>query len=438
MLAKKLAQSIQQQNYHSLPKEVIDKLKLCFMEVLCCIFEGRNLPHCRKTFTTFSEQQEADSLAFIYGVHAHSLVREDMHTASVSHLGVVIFPALMAMAQKQNISGRDFLLAAACGYEAGAIIGKRVIEGNITSIHRPTGIMGPIAATSALSKGFNLNQEETVSAVGIATNTCSGFNEWAEFGADDMYLHAGFAARNSVSSMCLAKAGLSASQTALDGEAGLFAALSVSRKIENIHFFQNNNYEVMQVFFKPSPSCNYTQTPCQLALSLTEQDGFDFKEIEAIKVYCTDAAIAYPGCSGTGPFLTSLHAKMSIPFSIAGILVHSRITESNFHFPVNENISALIKKTELIPDKSYTAAYPAKQGATIELVLRNNKKLSAAQEDLIPASTEQVRQRFIDACVQGLEPENAHSLQKMVEQIEHEDNMQNILKLVNRGLGFNQ
>ncbi|MBN4075821.1 MmgE/PrpD family protein, partial [Gammaproteobacteria bacterium AH-315-E17] len=362
---------------------------------------------------------------------------EDMHTTSVSHLGVVIFPALMAMSQHEKMSGRDFLLAAACGYEAGAIIGKRVIEGNITSIHRPTGIMGPIAATTALSKGFKLNHDETISAIGIATNTCSGFNEWAEFGSDDMYLHAGFAARNSLTSVSLAKAGLSASQTALDGKAGLFASLAISLQSDNINFFSNNDYEVMEVFFKPSPSCNYTQTPCQVALSLTQNNDVDVHDIESIKVYCTEAAIAYPGCNGKGPFLTSLHAKMSIPFSIAGIFVHAKIEENNFHFPVNEDIPALIKNIELIPDETFTAAYPAKQGAAIELTLRNGKQLSASQEDLIPASMEQVKQRFIEAATHRLGKDNASELQHMIEQIEQQDNMQNILNLVNQGLGLN-
>lgn len=436
MLARKLAKAVAQQHYHSLPAEVIDKLKLCFMEVISCIFDGINLPHCRKTLAAFSDRKDPDSLAFIYGVLAHSLVREDMHTASVSHLGVVIFPSLMAMAQKQVISGSDFLLAAACGYEAGAIIGKRVIEGNITSTHRPTGIMGPLAATTALAKGFKLNEEESISALGIAANTCSGFNEWAEYGADDMYLHAGFAARNAVSSVSLAKVGLSASQSALDGKAGLFASLRIARESDDIVFFEHNNYEVLQVFFKPSPSCNYTQTPCQVALSLIEQNAFDFTEIEGIKVYCTDAAIAYPGCNGVGPFLTSLHAKMSIPFSVAGVFVHAGIAENNFHLPVNEHVAALIEKTELIPDESYTAAYPAKQGTTIELLLHNGTTLSASQEDLVPASAEQVKQRFIAASIRCLGKEDASRLQMLIEQLEQIEDMQAILTLVNRESGL--
>jgi 2-methylcitrate dehydratase PrpD len=433
MLAKKLAQSLEKQQFESLPKDVIEKLKLCFMEVLCCIFEGKNLPHCRKTLETFTNQKQADSLAFIYGVHAHSLVREDMHTASVSHLGVVIFPALMAMAQKQSISGKDFLLGAVCGYEAGAIIGKRVIEGNITSIHRPTGIMGPIAATAALSKGFKLNPEEIVSAIGIATNTCSGFNEWAAFGSDDMYLHAGFAARNSVTSFCLAKNGLLASQTALDGEAGLFASLSVSLNTNNIDFF-NNTYEVTQVFFKPSPSCNYTQTPCQIALAMVEKYSFTSEEIESIDIYCTDAAIAYPGCKGKGPFLTSLQAKMSILFSVAGIFVHKKIAEDNFHFPVDKKISVLIEKINLVSDRALTEAYPSKQGACIELTLHNGKHFSANQEDLLPATVEQVKRRFIAATEHSLGEENTIKLKQLVNQIEDENNMNNILSLVNLGL----
>ncbi len=39
----------------------------------------------------------AAEAAFANAVLGHGLVREDMHTGSVSHLGIVIFPTLLAL-----------------------------------------------------------------------------------------------------------------------------------------------------------------------------------------------------------------------------------------------------------------------------------------------------------------------------------------------------
>ena len=49
----------------------------------------------------------------------HGLVREDMHSGSISHLGIVVLPALLALAQYRRVSGRDFIAAAVAGYEVG-------------------------------------------------------------------------------------------------------------------------------------------------------------------------------------------------------------------------------------------------------------------------------------------------------------------------------
>ena len=68
-----------------------------------------------------------------------------------------------------------------------------------------------------------------MSALGFAANATVGLNEWPASGADDMFFHAGFAARNAVTSVELAELGAFASETALDGPAGLFAALRRTR-----------------------------------------------------------------------------------------------------------------------------------------------------------------------------------------------------------------
>src|SRR6185437_8396516 len=119
----------------------------------------------------------------------HGLVREDMHTGSVSHLGVVIFPALLALAHGKKISGRDFILAAICGYETGAAIGRAVMDRETVRRFRPTGVTGPLGAAVAGAKLRGLSEDAMVSALGLAANTTAGLNEWPGPGADDMFFH---------------------------------------------------------------------------------------------------------------------------------------------------------------------------------------------------------------------------------------------------------
>ena len=145
--------------------------------------------------------------AFANAVMGHGLVREDMHSGSISHLGIVVLPALLALAQVRRVSGRDFICAAVAGYEVGGQVGRAVMDAEIARIHRPTGITGPVAAAAAGARLFGLSIEQATSAIALGANTTVGFNQWAHTGGSEMFFHAGFAARNAVTAVRLAAIG---------------------------------------------------------------------------------------------------------------------------------------------------------------------------------------------------------------------------------------
>ncbi len=129
--------------------------------------------------------------AFANATLGHGLVREDMHTGAVSHLGVVIFPTLLALAQRQRASGRDFILGAVCGYEIGAAVGRAIMDQEMVRRFRPTGITGPLAGAIAGSRLLALDEDASVSALGFAANATGGLNEWPYCGGDEMFFHPG-------------------------------------------------------------------------------------------------------------------------------------------------------------------------------------------------------------------------------------------------------
>src|SRR5580698_6546865 len=100
-----------------------------------------------------------------------------------------------------------------------------------------------------------------------------------------MFFHVGFAARNAVTSVELAELGAYASETALDGAAGLFAALGRREQISEVKAFAGGQpLEILSVYHKPAPACNYAQTACQVARALAVENGVESNQIEAITV----------------------------------------------------------------------------------------------------------------------------------------------------------
>ena len=64
--------------------------------------------------------------------------------------------------------------------------------------------------------------------------------------------------------------------------------------------FQPGLWEILSVYYKPAPACNYAQTACQAALAAGA--GIRSGDIVEIRVACSAAAVAYPGCNYAGPF----------------------------------------------------------------------------------------------------------------------------------------
>ena len=312
-----------------------------------------------------------------------------MHTGSVSHLGIVIFPTLLALAQTRKVTGLDFIRGAVCGYEVGATVGRAVMDQETVRIFRPTGITGPLGAAVAGSVMFGFSEDAGVSALGLAANATVGLNEWPASGADDMFFHAGFAARNAVTAVELAELGAFGSETALDGAAGLFAALRRRDRVERVAPF-TGDLEIFSVYHKPAPACNYAQTACQAALAI----GAPSQDIASIHVKCSAAALNYPGCNAPGPFQRILQAKMSIHFCVAATLARRSIEESNYRLLNDPEIARLIGVTKLEEDPELTQAYPRVQGSEVIVTLRDGSERRRRMQDLIPATADQIRARF--------------------------------------------
>jgi 2-methylcitrate dehydratase PrpD len=411
-----------------LPADVVAKVKIGLLDFLSCAFEARDLPWgCQAIRMAGAASGQATVIgtpvrsspseaAFANATLGHGLVREDMHPGAVSHLGVVIFPTLLALAQQQKAGGRDFILGAVCGYEIGAAVGRAIMDQEMVRRFRPTGITGPLAGAIAGSRLLALDEDATVSALGFAANATGGLNEWPYCGGDEMFFHPGFAARNAVTAVELALLGARASEGSLDGRAGLFAGLNKTDRIAHVTPFSGAPLEILSVYYKPAPACNYAQTACQAALAVTMQNGFLCSDVESIVVKASAAAVGYPGCDYPGPFERILQAKMSIQYCVAATLARGVIAESNYHLLDDPEVMRLASITKLETDAAFTAAYPGSQGSEVIVNLRGRSE-SSRMDDVIPATPDEIRARFRSVCA------NWRAIEEMVEELEVQEDM---------------
>jgi 2-methylcitrate dehydratase PrpD len=234
-----------------------------------------------------------------------------------------------------------------------------------------------------------------------------------------MFFHVGFAARNAVTAVELAEVCAYASETALDGAAGLFAALGKRGGVSDVRAFAAGQpLEILSVYHKPAPACNYAQTACQVARALAVEDGVASKDIESIAVKVSAAALAYPGCNATGPFERILQAKMSIQYCVAAALVRGAIEEANYRLLKDPEVLRLIGVTSLEEGPDFTRAYPGAQGTEISVTLRDGRTLRRRMDDLVPATASDIRARFRTAAEKVLGAAATEAIEAAVDGLE--------------------
>lgn len=424
-IARSSARWIRGTSAARLPDEVVEKAKTCLRDMIGVAAQASDLPSSTQALafaaamggnqaTLIGSKQRASvaDAAFANAVVAHGLVQEDMHTPSVSHIGVVVWPTLLALSECGNADGDDLIAGAVAGYQVMGRLGQALLTQDLVRVFRPTGLIGAIGGAAAGARLLRLSEDETSSALALAANTAGGLNEWPHVGGDDMFFHAGNAARNAVTSVLLAKAGARAAESALDGRAGLFAAY---RGAPRDSLSLEGKWEILDVYHKPAPACNYAQTPAQAAFALLKKSPLNAAEIERVLVRSFPQAIAYPGCDHAGPYRTLLQAKMSIQYVVAATLTAGRLDDAALReFSDDGDAARLARRIRLESDPQFAADYPQRQGAEVVVTLKNGDSRSARLAALDPLDAQGVRERFRNAVTRLLGEARAQALEREI------------------------
>lgn len=425
-LARRLSDAIVGMRADDIPTRAREKLTLCVLDFLACGLEAHSLPWAKQaaalatdgagvcTIVGTAKKVPANDATFANSVAGHGLVREDMHTGSVSHLGVVVLPPLLALAQQRRVDGRSFAAAAVIGYEVGGRIGRALVTPEFGRTFRPTGFTGPLASAAACSRLLGLDEEATAGALALAANMTGGLNQWPYTGADEMFFHVGIAARNGLTAAQLAAFGARGSEMGLDGESGLLPVYRPDRRAPDIRLFDGEP-EILSVFFKPVPVCNFAQTPCLAAMSLAKDEHIEAGAIKSVRVKATGAAKVYPGCDFAGPFARVLQAKMSIQYAVASALKRGVVDEESYRRVDDAALRELANNIVVEADEGFTAAFPAKQGAEVSVTLKDGRVLSRRLDDVVPADRNLIRSRFRAAASATIGADRANALEQAVE-----------------------
>ena len=166
---------------------------------------------------------DALSAAFLNAAGANVDDFCDTHTATVIHPTAPVAGALFSYAGLQRISGSDLLLALVLGNEVQARIGLAISPSHYNRGWHITSTCGVFGAATAIGKLLQLDERQTVWALGIAATQSAGLCEC--LGTPAKSVSVGNAARNGLWSALLAEKGFDGPGEPLAGVQGFYHAL---------------------------------------------------------------------------------------------------------------------------------------------------------------------------------------------------------------------
>jgi 2-methylcitrate dehydratase PrpD len=165
---------------------------------------------------------DAAGAAFVNGTAAHGEDFDDTFEGGPVHAGAVVVPAVLAVAEREKISGSAAVQAIALGVELmcrASLVAPKLIH---KAGFHPTAVLGAMAAAAAVSALLRLSKDQFVNALGIAGSMASGIIEYLAEGAWTKRLHPGWAAQSGIRAADLARAGFVGPRTVFEGTHGFY------------------------------------------------------------------------------------------------------------------------------------------------------------------------------------------------------------------------
>ena len=226
----------------------------------------------------------------------------------LTHPGVLIVPAGLAMAEGEGRSGRDFLTALVAGYEVQCRCARDFIPSTPARGFRASPVYGILGCAAATAKLLELSAEQTTHAIALAASFASGLIEGQRTGARDSHFAEAQAARNGVWAATLAAQGFEGPATALEGEGGFYNAFTGNNRgelsyaftgplkagLEDIVAGLGEKWEVLDVKFKIYPTPGFNQPVVWLASEMVADHGLVADEIQAATLEMNFLETQYP------------------------------------------------------------------------------------------------------------------------------------------------
>jgi len=330
--AQRLAGFICDLDYRHIPVDAVARCRDLLLDQLGCQLIGATMPWNQPVYRFVKDNKSSgparivkygdhvpiDDAVLVNGTFAQGCELDDYYDQGGGHPGAATVPVILALAQKQRVTGEELIAAMVAGYEVGWRIGRALLPELMRRGYHAQSTVGVFIAAAAAGKILRLNPPQMTHALAIAGSHAGGTMEYDQSGGEVKRLHNGMACCGGLRSALLAQIGLTGPPTIFEGERGILRVMSGGCNVEPIvEDLQpgSDNLALYHAAMKRFPVNASQHAPIELLDSLVRTNNIDPARVAKIEVGVNEGILLHGGTIYQPKEV--IEAQFSLRFSLA-------------------------------------------------------------------------------------------------------------------------
>ena len=384
-ITRRLAEYAAQLTFADLPAATVEKTKQAVLDLLGIAIrasvERESSAVTRKVVDELGAPGRATGIgigpryqpqyaALLNATFAHTLDFDDTHEGSSLHPGAPVIPAVLAIGEEKEATGRQVVPAIVAGYDTSVRISEAADPGSQyeRGFHM-TATCGVFGATAALVNLTGAGADVLENAFGINGSQAAGSLQFLENGAWNKRIHTGLTAHNAILALRFAQAGALGARDALEGRSGYFRGYTDRANPEHVLKTLGERFAIDETAFKPYPSCRYSHAALDSLCEIVAQEKIAAADVSAVRIGLPRAGMALIGIPEDAKRKprSIVDGQFSMHFLAAVALTHGRMTWDDYVLLGDPQIARTMERIDVQIDPEIEARFPT-MAASVEVV----------------------------------------------------------------------